>query len=772
MALHSPRDRSTVILPWLRASPSSSRRRVLTAFVIALVTATGSSAEPVSNPRIVEFRQSPDHNVMLPGGSPAVTQYVLEVYLEGATAPFHTVNMRKPAPQADGLIRYDFSGSVSGWPLPGGIYESRVAAVGPSGTGRSTRSNPFTFGGSGTTCSYAASPATVSAGSGGGTQAITVTAAAGCSWTASSSAGWIAVSPASGSGNGSVTLTVAANTGTTTRTGTATIAGQTVTVPQAAASCAYSVSPTSTSVASGGGTPAITVTTTSGCSWTAGSSAAWIAASPASGSGSGKVTLTVAANTGATVRTGTAAIAGQTVTVTQAAASTSGPGILEDFEGRIAAWRVVSDASRSGVVSQSFERAAAGVASAHLTTSSRRSRAAIRTDFSDAAGSHRWSERPGTYHWQRARIYVPSATVNTLGATSYLTLAGIWPSSKSDYGWYLRVRQGGTLYVAGRRDSDRAKAEFPVYATIPTDRWVAFEIGLHSQAGPGIKRAFAFVLDGDFYGWYRQGRMRSETYDRVSVGVLDSNVKSRLEVFVDEWGTAGKGALPTGTDRRSTAALQEQDFRRQSGVQWQIDAASWANGLRMDPVAGLYSTTSHVHSGRTMDRRSNLTSGWAEIEVGWPNGRPSRAPTAFFGPLVGFRQEVNRQQHLAVVPYGHSNGQVDLVLAAWNGSEPVMLAQWPMRTASMGGTEIPEPGDVIRVRWEQVTSTDLEVRASYYDASARTWHRDVIAHVVRATNLGGVNFADGHHTASFIAIGSPEYSIRRYKLGTVTTYPE
>ncbi len=62
------------------------------------------------------------------------------------------------------------------------------------------------------------------------------------------------------------------------------------------------------------------VTVASGCAWTASSSVAWVTViAGASGTGNGAVAFRVAANPGS-VRTGTVTVAGQTFTVTQAAA--------------------------------------------------------------------------------------------------------------------------------------------------------------------------------------------------------------------------------------------------------------------------------------------------------------------------------------------------------------------------------------------------------------------------------------------------------------------
>ena len=126
---------------------------VLLGITLALAFAATASAQVVSDPRIAEFDPSPDHWATVGGGQPAVVRYELEMYLVGATAPFTTLDMGKPSPDADGKIRYDFSSAVAGWPLPGGNYEARVSAVGPEGEALSAPSNPFTFT-SGAPCTF------------------------------------------------------------------------------------------------------------------------------------------------------------------------------------------------------------------------------------------------------------------------------------------------------------------------------------------------------------------------------------------------------------------------------------------------------------------------------------------------------------------------------------------------------------------------------------------------------------------------------------------
>jgi hypothetical protein len=87
-----------------------------------------------------------------------------------------------------------------------------------------------------------------------------------------------------------------------------------------APSCTYAVSPVTVPVSGTGGTPTVAVTTGNTCVWTATSNSPFIMVN-GGGSGNGVVALAVAFNsaalTGGGVRSGTATIAGQTVTVNQ-----------------------------------------------------------------------------------------------------------------------------------------------------------------------------------------------------------------------------------------------------------------------------------------------------------------------------------------------------------------------------------------------------------------------------------------------------------------------
>ncbi len=291
------------------------------ALVVALtMLAGGAHAQSVVNPRIVEFDPSADHATLLEGGQPVVTEYALELYLQGAVAPFYTMSLGKPAPQADGKIRFDFSTNVAAWPLPGGTYESRVAAVGPTGTGRSDPSNTFSFA---TACSYTLAPTSATVGAASGSSSLSVTTTSGCAWTATTTASWVSLITTSGTGSGTVSFSYSTNSTTAARAATISVGGKSYTLTQsAAAACSYTASPGSFALPStASATNTITVTAATGCAWMATTGTPWITMGTASGSGNGTATFTIAANPDGTPRTGSIILGGRTVSVAQAAAS-------------------------------------------------------------------------------------------------------------------------------------------------------------------------------------------------------------------------------------------------------------------------------------------------------------------------------------------------------------------------------------------------------------------------------------------------------------------
>jgi hypothetical protein len=208
-------------------------------FAVGLLSATAAFGQTttVVNPTTVQFTPSADNSAVTTNGTPVVVRYDLQIYPQGATTPYTTVNLGKPTVGSDGTIQVIFSTLMATWPLPNGTYDASVVAVGQTGSAQSTLSNPFTFQSSAATCSYALSATSLSAAATGATANVTVTAnLSTCGWTAASDSAWVTVSPTSGTGSGTVGITVAANTGAA-RTATLTIGGQTYTVSQAAVAC-------------------------------------------------------------------------------------------------------------------------------------------------------------------------------------------------------------------------------------------------------------------------------------------------------------------------------------------------------------------------------------------------------------------------------------------------------------------------------------------------------------------------------------------------------
>src|ERR1035438_9375960 len=185
-----------------------------------------------------------------------------------------------------------------------------------------------------TPCTFSASPTSVATIAASGSSTIfTVSASpSGCSggsWTATvSDPSWMSVSATSGTTAASVTATYLANTSLSPRSGTVTIAGQSITINQAAATpCTFSASPTSVAtIAASGSSTIFTVNASpSGCtggSWTASvSDPSWMSVSATSGTTAASVTATYLANTSLSPRSGTVTIAGQSITINQAAAT-------------------------------------------------------------------------------------------------------------------------------------------------------------------------------------------------------------------------------------------------------------------------------------------------------------------------------------------------------------------------------------------------------------------------------------------------------------------
>jgi hypothetical protein len=199
------------------------------AMAFAVIAHAAPATAQTQNPNVVAFLPSPQHHGTLTNGQPAVSRYDLSFYRAGTTERILAVDLGKPAPQADGMIRVDYTSRVASWPLPGVQVVALVTAIGPGGSGASDPSNTFVY-----DCRYSLSGSGQSVASGGGTGMVEVAAGTLCGWSASSNASWVTVTQGTnGVATGWVNYTVAPNSASATRTAALTIAGLPYTITQA-----------------------------------------------------------------------------------------------------------------------------------------------------------------------------------------------------------------------------------------------------------------------------------------------------------------------------------------------------------------------------------------------------------------------------------------------------------------------------------------------------------------------------------------------------------
>lgn len=165
----------------------------------------------------------------------------------------------------------------------------------------------------------AASPATLDAS--GGTGQIAIIVNRECTWNARSESAWITLADStSGQGEANLGYSVAANGQVTTRRGSVVVNDSRIDIAQAGAPCRFELSAASGSIAATGGALSVTVSAQPTCAWNAVSQVDWLRIEGArEGIGQGTVRLAVSANPGV-ARQGTVVIAGQSYTVSQAAA--------------------------------------------------------------------------------------------------------------------------------------------------------------------------------------------------------------------------------------------------------------------------------------------------------------------------------------------------------------------------------------------------------------------------------------------------------------------
>jgi hypothetical protein len=198
--------------------------------------------------------------------------------------------------------------------------------------------------------------------SAGAAGTLTVTTTPECEWVATTATSWIAItSTPHNQGSGTLTYRASANGEPAVRTGSVAINTAQIPITQEGGVCHFEVAPLAPSAGAPGGSVDIRVETAGPCSWAAASQVSWIRVAGASQTGSGTVTLAVDANGGG-ARSGGVTIAGQTITLRQAAApdvacgfqvapatlaasATGGPATVSVTTAAACAWQATTNAS-------------------------------------------------------------------------------------------------------------------------------------------------------------------------------------------------------------------------------------------------------------------------------------------------------------------------------------------------------------------------------------------------------------------------------------------
>ena len=408
---------------------------------------------------------------------------------------------------------------------------------------------------------------------------------------------------------------------------------------------------------------------------------------------------------------------------------------IETFEGPAATWVVNRDVAGNGVIEASTNRAAAGNSSARIATSGGSGRAQLRVNFSDAASAHTWKERPGTWFWQRTECLCAR---DHGGATRGERV----PDAGADCGRAARTPTAGSCESdraarstsSGTATSTMRASSFPCTACCRRTAGFSWSSGLHTQAGPGVKRGFAFLIDGDFYGWYHQGRMQSESVRPGGRGCPGYERQQALRALRGRVGRPWHHQPANGRRQsicRSLAGTGLSNAQRRAVADRLDDLGQFAEAgravravVRDEPPAIRPQSRSACpmcqmdgqrskSTGRSAPRRSSPT----DTSVRWwDSARRSTVRRTW----KSFRSAAG-------------GGQVDLVLEAWDGSGPVFLGGWPMPTQRRPARRLFRSLGISSARGgSRPAPTTLDIRVSFYDASASRWHDDVISGALHA----------------------------------------
>ncbi|HLK67312.1 MAG TPA: discoidin domain-containing protein [Bryobacteraceae bacterium] len=225
------------------------------------------------------------------------------------------------------IARITTGGVITEYPTPSPIGDAAFIVAGSDGALWFTESDSSKIGrakissSTPSNCSFSLSASSTTVGPSASTGAVTVTAAAGCTYTVSAPSGSFATitSPSTGSGTSSVSYSVQANSGGSARTTTLTIAGLPYTINQLNG-CVLGLTPSSASFDSGATTNSFFVgASNSSCTFTAASNntSFLVVNNAVVTSANSSVSYTLTANQASASRTGTITVTGQGAAVGQ-----------------------------------------------------------------------------------------------------------------------------------------------------------------------------------------------------------------------------------------------------------------------------------------------------------------------------------------------------------------------------------------------------------------------------------------------------------------------
>ena len=217
---HLPRHQCEMQL--LSASRAASRIGIVFALSLYAVRAHAQ----IRHPNIVAFQPSVDQDAIGADGQPLVRRYELEISRAGSMQLLLTINLGKPAPDADGYVRVIVEDQVNTAALTGLTLEARVAAVGASGTSRSAASNVFAV----DVCRYLTPGSIEIAGTGTAVE-TTVVAPNGCGWQVRST-GFPMPETSAGAGRAHLRIGAAANHSQSARVGAVSVGSEVILVFQ------------------------------------------------------------------------------------------------------------------------------------------------------------------------------------------------------------------------------------------------------------------------------------------------------------------------------------------------------------------------------------------------------------------------------------------------------------------------------------------------------------------------------------------------------------